>query len=180
MGFIFLSDKVLPVGFQSVHKTRANEKNKLECDEKKLKLLLFFECHQPISFDFRGNILPCCGFHVLNSPRFYKIGHIGKKITANRQNNQFFEGLKQNRLSFLRMYLTISKSEKIRKIFQRTKFYSLCDLCMLLWKYRDIIQNNKPISNFEMFLFILYNFPYFILVRFYKNLVMVQNILKTM
>jgi MoaA/NifB/PqqE/SkfB family radical SAM enzyme len=166
-GIIFSSNKILLVRFPSLEKTIFNEKNELEWKEKNVKFLLFSECERMLTFYPNGFILPCCSMHVMNFPHFFYIARINKKIVVNEKNLRFFDYLQKNKLSFLKLYLKLSRDKDIKEEIWNSKFYSLCDFCHFLWNYKNICESKPEPSFFEISYFILTNFPYFVFSKIY-------------
>ena len=136
--------------------------------KEKLKNLIFNPCPSPVFYIVvtpKGSILPCCSFSCINNPDIYEIGNLDKVKNGQKiiSYDPIFKKIIFDKLGFLKLFLRIRKNEKLKKRFLKEDFHSICDLCLLILKYKTLIRKTPEPSKLENLFFILCNFPYFFL-----------------
>lgn len=161
---IFSEKGAVSVSFFPVSKSGVNYKiSPINFKRKELKRIAFRQCMENmISVDMDGNILPCCTYHSVNNPKLFKFGHVSKLENNSRIENydQIFKETLFDRLGFLKLYLKIRKDKRLKKIFFKKEYYSQCDFCSLVRKYKRDIQKIPSPSKLEILSFMFHNLTY--------------------
>lgn len=132
--------------------------------KKDIKKLIFDYCSIPtdLIIDANSYIFNCMPWLSVNNPKLFGLGKFTHLNNKSELFHPFLVNIINKKLAFIIFYLRIQKNKKLSECLKRQKFYSKCDLCMWLLKHKKIIEKFPPVSNFQLF--------WFVLPRFYRFL----------
>jgi len=186
ISLMLIGKKIVQVCMSYVIQNKENHKF-INAKQIKHKNLAFMNCkfnaQNILIFDNDYNILPCCSFTCMSMPTLYSIGKISNPSKDIREGpNPFIKNILLKKFTFLKIYLKIQKNKKLKEIFLNEKFFSECDFCSWVLKYKNEIEKIANPTWLEIFLFTFSNFnifliEYFSYLRFMLEDFIVINIL---